>query len=72
LTEIQDVIGTAFIVAEYRAQENAEQDPLYRDPIVPLFLREQVASSSDGRIKGAQAKQPYAIAMKDGSPTLLM
>ena len=39
MTEIQDVRGTAFIVAEYRAQENAEQNPLYRDPIVPLFLR---------------------------------
>jgi O-methyltransferase involved in polyketide biosynthesis len=40
MTEIQDVRGTAFIVAEYRAQENAEQNPLYRDPIVPLFLSE--------------------------------
>ena len=41
MTEIQDVTGTAFIVAEYRAQENAEQNPLYRDPIVPLFLSER-------------------------------
>jgi hypothetical protein len=40
MTEIQDVRGTAFIVAEYRAQENAEQNALYRDPIVPLFLSE--------------------------------
>jgi hypothetical protein len=38
MSEIQDVRGTAFIVAEYRAQENAEQTPLYCDPIVPLFL----------------------------------
>jgi methyltransferase (TIGR00027 family) len=41
MTEIQDVIRTAFIVAEYRARENVEQNPLYRDPIVPLFLSEQ-------------------------------
>jgi methyltransferase (TIGR00027 family) len=47
MTEIQDVIGTAFIVAEYRARENAEQNPLYRDPIVPLFLSEQTRQSAD-------------------------
>ena len=47
MTEIQDVTGTAFIVAEYRAQENAEQDPLYRDPIVPLFLSEQTRQAAD-------------------------
>jgi hypothetical protein len=49
MTAIQDVTGTAFIVAEYRAQENAEQNPLYRDSIVPLFL-------SDRR-----GKQPIAL-----------
>jgi hypothetical protein len=49
MTEIQDVTGTAFIVAEYRAQENAEQDPLYRDPIVPVFLSERTG------------KQPIAL-----------
>lgn len=47
MTEIQDVIGTAFIVAEYRALENAEQDPLYRDPVVPLFLSEQTRQVAD-------------------------
>jgi methyltransferase (TIGR00027 family) len=47
MTEIQDVIGTAFIVAEYRARENAEQNPLYRDPIVPLFLSEQTRQAAD-------------------------
>ena len=47
MTEIQDVTGTAFIVAEYRAQENAEQDPLYRDPIVPLFLSERTRQAAD-------------------------
>ena len=47
MTEIQDVIGTAFIVAEYRARENAEQNPLYLDPIVPLFLGEQTRQAAD-------------------------
>jgi methyltransferase (TIGR00027 family) len=42
---IQDVTGTAFIVAEYRAQENAEPNPLYRDPIVPLFLTESTQAA---------------------------
>jgi methyltransferase (TIGR00027 family) len=47
MTEIRDVIGTAFIVAEYRARENAEHNPLYLDPIVPLFLSEQTRQAAD-------------------------
>jgi O-methyltransferase involved in polyketide biosynthesis len=47
MTEIQHVTGTAFIVAEYRAQENAEQNPLYRDPIVPLFLSERTRQAAN-------------------------
>src|SRR5215813_6313459 len=47
MTAIQDVTGTAFIVAEYRAQENAEQIPLYRDPIVPLFLSERTRQAAN-------------------------
>jgi methyltransferase (TIGR00027 family) len=47
MTEIQDVTGTAFIVAEYRAQENAKQNPLYSDPIVPLFLSERTRQAAD-------------------------
>jgi len=47
MPEIQDVTRTAFIVAEYRAQENAEQKPLYRDPIVPLFLSKQTHQAAD-------------------------
>lgn len=38
MSEIQDVTGTAFVVAEYRARENAAAHPLYVDPIVPIFL----------------------------------
>lgn len=47
LTEIQDVTGTALIVAEYRAQENAEAHPLYRDPIVHLFLNERTRQAAE-------------------------
>ena len=47
MPEIQDVTGTAFIVAEYRARENAEQNPLYRDPIVQLFLSKRTRQAAD-------------------------
>ena len=47
MTKIQDVTGTAFIVAEYRARENGETNPLYRDPIVPLFLNERTRQAAD-------------------------
>src|ERR1700724_4801258 len=48
MSEIQDVPGTAFIVAEYRPRENAEANPLYRDSIVPLFLDERTRQAADG------------------------
>src|SRR5262245_2175976 len=35
---IKDVSGTAFVVAEYRAEENWEPTPIYTDPVVRLFL----------------------------------
>jgi methyltransferase (TIGR00027 family) len=44
---LQDVTGTAFIVAEYRARENAEANPLYVDRIVPLFLDERTRQAAD-------------------------
>jgi len=34
-------------VAEYRAQENAEQNPLYRAPIVPLFLSKRTRQAAN-------------------------
>ena len=40
MTAIRYVTGTAFVVAEFRAAENAEANPLYTDPIVGLFLDE--------------------------------
>jgi len=38
MSTIKDVSGTAFVVAEYRAEENWEPTPLYQDPVVGLFL----------------------------------
>jgi methyltransferase (TIGR00027 family) len=38
MAAIRNVTGTAFVVAEFRAEENKEIRPLYCDPIVPLFL----------------------------------
>lgn len=47
MTGIKDVTGTAFIVAEFRAQENAEANPLYIDRIVPLFLDERTRAAAN-------------------------
>jgi len=40
MSQIKDVSGTAFIVAEFRAEENRAMAPLYLDPVVGLFLNE--------------------------------
>ena len=40
VAEIKNVSGTAFVVAEFRAEENDEACPLYRDSVVRLFLNE--------------------------------
>src|SRR5262245_34644426 len=47
MTRIEDDTGTAFIVAEYRAQENLEAVPLYGDPVVPLILTERTREAAD-------------------------
>jgi methyltransferase (TIGR00027 family) len=46
-TEIRQVTGTAFVVADFRARENAEPDPLYVDSIVPIFLDEKSKLAAD-------------------------
>jgi methyltransferase (TIGR00027 family) len=38
MSTITDVSGTAFVVAEYRAEENLEPAPIYQDRVVGLFL----------------------------------
>ena len=49
MSEIRNVTGTAFVVAEFRAEENSEPMPLYRDPIVGLFLNDETRKAA-GRV----------------------
>ena len=41
MARIENVSGTAFVVAEFRAEENGATAPLYRDAVVPLFLNDE-------------------------------
>jgi len=47
MSTIRDVSGTAFVVAEYRAEENRETSPIYRDPIVGLFLSDESREAAE-------------------------
>jgi methyltransferase (TIGR00027 family) len=49
MSEIKNVSGTAFVVAEFRAEENREETPLYWDPVVELFLSDDSRSAA-GRV----------------------
>jgi methyltransferase (TIGR00027 family) len=40
MSTIKDVSGTAFVVAEYRAEENRESTPIYLDLVVERFLND--------------------------------
>ena len=44
---IRNVAGTAFVVAEFRAEENFKENPLYRDPIVHVYLDEESKRVAD-------------------------
>jgi len=41
MSEIRNVSGTAFVVAQFRAEENSQAAPLYRDSVVELFLSDE-------------------------------
>ena len=47
MTLIQNVAGTAFVVAEFRAEENFKENPLYRDPVVRVFLDAESKRAAD-------------------------
>ena len=47
MARIENVGGTAFVVAEFRAEENAETAPLYRDSVVGLFLTEETKRAAE-------------------------
>ncbi|MGH6636164.1 MAG: hypothetical protein ACRED0_08565 [Gammaproteobacteria bacterium] len=57
MAKIQNVTGTAFVVAEFRADENAEAHPLYSDPIVPLFLNGETRKAAKRIIHGLSSSQ---------------
>ena len=44
---IRNVAGTAFVVAEFRAEENLKENPLYRDSIVHVFLDNESKRAAD-------------------------
>lgn len=58
MVAIEDVSGTAFVVAEYRAEENREATPIYRDPVVGVFL-------SDASRQAAERVSSRFPAVKD-------
>ena len=47
MSEVREVTGTAFVVAEFRARENDEAHPLYTDRVVPIFLDERTRDAAD-------------------------
>lgn len=47
MSEVREVTGTAFVVAEFRARENEEARPLYVDAIVPIFLDARTREAAD-------------------------
>lgn len=60
------VAATAFVVAEYRAEENTQPNPLYRDPVVAIFLDEttrqaaaSAAAPSPAARKGVRLRTRY-------------
>jgi O-methyltransferase involved in polyketide biosynthesis len=49
MVTIESVTGTAFVVAEFRAEENSVSTPLYTDSVVGLFLNEETKQAG-GRV----------------------
>ncbi len=47
MSPTKNVSGTAFIIAEFRAEENEETAPLYTDRIVKLFLNYETHTLAD-------------------------
>jgi O-methyltransferase involved in polyketide biosynthesis len=49
MVTIESVTGTAFVVAEFRAEENSVSTPLYTDSVGGLFLNEETKQAA-GRV----------------------
>ncbi|MGH8625997.1 MAG: class I SAM-dependent methyltransferase [Gammaproteobacteria bacterium] len=62
MVELKNVTGTAFIVAEYRAEENSAPDPLYCDAIVEIFLNDATRQAAAGAgIASPSAKEAVKL-----------
>lgn len=61
MSKIKNVSGTAFIIAEFRAEENDASEPLYRDEIAELFLN---AESKQVAAQVAQSFPPVKDLVK--------
>ena len=46
MSQIEHVTGTAFVVAEFRAEENGEPAPLYEDHVVELLASEDTRTAA--------------------------
>lgn len=60
MAEIKNVTGTAFIVAEFRAEENAAPDPLYRDSIVEMFLNDATRQAAQNAVIASPSSKEAA------------
>lgn len=57
MTDVKNVTGTAFVVAEFRARENAEPHPLYLDRVVPIFLDDRTKQAAEAIAAGFAAAE---------------
>jgi methyltransferase (TIGR00027 family) len=55
MSQIENVSGTAFVVAEFRAEENDAAAPLYQDRVVELFLNEETKRAAERVASGFPA-----------------
>ncbi|WP_449416827.1 class I SAM-dependent methyltransferase [Phormidium nigroviride] len=71
MLEIKNVSGTAFIIAEYRADSSQDTTPLYNDEIVKLFLNcDTKKIAEDAAINFPAAKEMVKIRTKYFDDTL--
>jgi O-methyltransferase involved in polyketide biosynthesis len=46
MSQIKDVSGTAFVVAEFKAEKNRMPAPLHNDAVAELFLSDESRSAA--------------------------
>ena len=65
MSEIKDVSGTAFVVAEFRAEENREVTPLYRTILISICRRISFGKGDDAPAAGE--RQAHALGAEGGT-----